>query len=379
LPVPRLACLVGIMAVVFAPTTSAGLYRLGQRFGVALDAGSLGKSLADYPYRQLGAFSWYLDGQPHGLGTSIPPIPHEIHNVDYVPVVGGHGRDGPPGPGHVQRLIGTRADMYPHGTVWQIGNEPGVDCYLRPPRLIAHDPFDYTAYARAFHDWHAQITDADPSYRVMLGAVIPGGEIDFNYDNSRRLGSLFAAYYDLFSQPMPIDVFNLRLYVGKDAATLETFKSAVVGFRTWMDAIPLAPAGTVSYRDSELWLTAYGLAGPDVGPELPGKMMTCWTDWLCGYADPDITDDEIGMERDGDRLVQRWAWFALDDPGQNFHDTRLFRSDGTITPLGLQYQSYLEHIPEPTTITILLAGLFTMAVRARPRRFCLVWKWPGRK
>ncbi|NIN69719.1 MAG: hypothetical protein GTO63_34555, partial [Anaerolineae bacterium] len=51
------------------------------------------------------------------------------------------------------------------------------------------------------------------------------------------------------------------------------------------------------------------------------------------------TDQALGYPADGNRLVQRWAWYSLSDT--NYPTGNLFDPDtGLITPLGLAYGSY---------------------------------------
>jgi hypothetical protein len=55
------------------------------------------------------------------------------------------------------------------------------------------------------------------------------------------------------------------------------------------------------------------------------------------------TDDEIGYPADGNRLVQRWAWYSLNDKRFEGYTTfsHLFDPyDKQISPLGLDFEAY---------------------------------------
>lgn len=58
------------------------------------------------------------------------------------------------------------------------------------------------------------------------------------------------------------------------------------------------------------------------------------------------TDDRIGYPADGNRLVQRWSWYSLNDyvynpeTGIAFNGSLFDHDTREITPLGLDYAAY---------------------------------------
>lgn len=354
-------------------TAWGGLYTLNERFGVAFYFSATGKAISDYDYQSLGPIGWYVDGESDYAGYAGITVGPGGNTIERITVVAGAGSPGPPGLGSAQAIVDAHPDWYPPGSAWMIGNELGNDSFGSgspqggPAGLLAHE------YARVFHEWQVQIKQIDPTYRVMLGTIAPNSQGSSSWNTVRYLRKLFFAYHNLYGEPMPVDVFNLRLYLKGQTLSLEAFKSAVGQIRSWMAEPNLPFDSSLSYRNTELWLTGYGPADSDVNSELALNMMTKWTDWLGGYADTDIFDEQTGMGQDDWRLVQRWAWFPLDDPNERFAETRLFFDENTLGLVGMQYADYLARtIPEPSVILTLLTGsIFLLNLRAGSRRQAL--------
>ena len=170
------------------------------------------------------------------------------------------------------------------------------------------------------------------------------------------LKQLFKEYYTLFNEPMPVDIFNLRLYFSAQSVDLDTFKSEVIDFRNWISDVQLGRGVSYNYNNSELWLTGYGLADQSATAALAGQAMQEWTDWLSGYSDQDIFNQQLGPADDDYRLVQRWSWMPFDDQRDMFSATRLFSDQETLTPLGVKYSEYTLHTPEPASMFVFLTA-----------------------
>jgi len=336
----------------------AGLYDLNERFGVVSEFSSTGRDISQYEYDQLGQFGWYVDGEADYPGCPGPVVGPAGEIIERIAVVGGAGSHGPPDDGAAEAIFNAHPDWYPPGSVWMVGNELGNDSYTQTPYRVDPRSFLVSQYARSFHEWRRQIRGLDPDYRLMFGVVVPGSETGLGWDTRPFLTGLFRRYHAIYGEPLPVDVFNLRLYFGADALNVDALKSAVIGFRRWMSEVELTPNLNLDYSDSELWLTGYGLADPAISGEQARSTLREWTDWLCGYSTDDVFDSELGLAEDDFRLVQRWAWFALDDSRPLFGSTLLFDQQGKITPLGLEYASYLQsYVPEPASVIYLVTAI----------------------
>ena len=345
-------------AIMAAPSTAAP-HELSQRFGVVFDSQRVQRSLADYDHRSLGGFGWCLDGLADSPGPLLGAVDQPIQ---YIPTVGRNAT--PPAPNAVRDLIQAHPELYPPGTVWMIGHELGRDGYTSVPGQAAQ-PFDHEAYATSFNAWATQIRNADPTFRIMLGAMIPGDDTGFVHDNTASLSNLFTTYYSKYQTEMPVDVFNLRLLFDRQHASLACLKSQIVEFRSWMRKVQYARFESTDYRGSELWLNGYGVfETPSFTPQSVAFLQGA-TDWLCGDGAADFRDAANGLPADDYRLVQRWAWFALDDTRPEFADTRLLMPDGTLSPLGEAYAAYLPHLPEPASLLLLTALTALAGIRRR--------------
>lgn len=368
--IARTVALATVIMLISATSGTGALYSQNERFGVAFDQAAVNGTIASYDYSRLGRFGWYIDGTSDYPGC---PGPLETLNgsvIERITVVGAAGVDTPPPSGSAAAIRQAHPDWYPSGSVWMIGNEIGYDCYTRTPYTADVTNFLVRQYAQTYHQWYDQIKQLDPSYRVMLGAIVPGQDTGLRIDTTEFLARLFRTYYDLYSEAMPVDVFNLRPYFAGQGMNVARLKAAVTRFRQNISNVQLAPGVTVDYSDSELWLTAYGVADEAATSEQTCQMLTECTDWLCGRAGDDIFNNQIGLATDDGRLVQRWAWFTLDGNQAAFRSTRLFNDHTQITSVGLQYAEYCSPAaPEPTSVIILAAAiLLAVPVRTTRRR-----------
>jgi len=255
-------------------------------------------------------------------------------------------------------------DNHP-GTTWLIGNEP--DCKYQDNRLPEE-------YAHDYHDLYTFIKDRDPTAQVAAGASC----------NRRRSAWLtwtvcLPKYQQDYTQPMPVDVWaihNALLNERKDqwgsdippgmelSATLAltrtvqdndnviTFTEQIWAFRQWM-----ADRG---YRDRPLIITEYGILEPvEYGftAERVNAFMSATFDLMATMTDP-----QLGYPDDGNRLVQRWAWYSLDDQmwiSQTLigFNGNLFDPETTqITVFGEHFATHTSSFPPLSTWTWYSAG-----------------------
>jgi len=81
------------------------------------------------------------------------------------------------------------------------------------------------------------------------------------------------------------------------------------------------------------------------------------------------TDDDLGYPADGNRLVQRWAWYSLNDDdfeGSPSHH-HLFDPGGAITPLGIDYGNYVSLSIDPISTCVTLTCTRTVEIKAEAR------------
>src|SRR3990172_1012633 len=238
------------------------------------------------------------------------------------------------------------------GSVWIIGNEPD--------RVYYQDESLPDMYATIYHDAYTFIKGIDPTARVAIGAVIQPTPVRLQY-----LDMILDAYRSQYGISMPIDVWNVHLYIlqetvyswgasippGVNVTTgmlytipqhvdINVFTSLIADMRTWMKER--------GYRNTPLIITEYGvLFAADV---LAGYGFT-QTD-LDNFVRDVVnhmntaTDANIGYPADNYRLVQQAAMYSLDDDSSDGSGgfrwgSFLFRSTWpyTITAAGLNYQS----------------------------------------
>ena len=227
------------------------------------------------------------------------------------------------------------------GSLWLIGNEPDV---------IWQDNTAPADYARAYHEAYSLLKGTDPTCEVAIGGVSQVTPLRLQY-----LDMIIEAYQDLYGQMIPVDVWNVhnfilreereswgvgippgisddqgRLYEIHDHDDIETFREQIVAFRRWMKVH--------GEREKPLIVSEYGILMPaDYGfpYEKVKKFMYASFDYFLT-----ATDNSLGYAADGNRLVQRWAWYSLSDTV--YSTGNLFDPEtGHITPLGLAYASYV--------------------------------------
>jgi hypothetical protein len=317
-----------------------------ERFGVGL-AGSVDEIL-QYDLAALGA-EWYLN-----WGAAMdPPHPNGVAFAQTIRL-----SQGAPvlSEGQVRALV--RANP---GALWLIGNEP--DC-------VWMDNTTPEAYAEAYHALYQWIKSEDPWAQVAFGGMVQATPLRMLY-----LDRVWEAYLDRYGEPMPVDVWAVHGFILREAPTgwgagippgleayaglgmdyeirdhddIGIFAEQIVRFRRWM-----ADHGQ---RDKPLLVPEYGILmwsdiidedGEDFSDDRVIDFMYATFDYFRTAADPDI-----GYPADGNRLVQAWAWYSLDDNtyrdgqvvGEGYNGD-LFTGDGTktLTALGQAYADYVRN------------------------------------
>lgn len=226
------------------------------------------------------------------------------------------------------------------GRLWLVGNEPDVIWQVNATP---------EQYAHLYHDVYEAIKTADPTSQVAIGGISQVTPLRLRY-----LEEAMAAYANAYGQPMPVDVWNIHLailreergtwgvdippgmpddtgilYEIEDNGDIEILKSQVMAFRRWM-----ADQGL---RDRPLIVTEFSiLMPPEYGFPLERvrAFMIAAFEFLMT-----ATDGDVGYPPDGNRLVQRWAWYSVADSA--YSTGNLFDPDtGQITALGETFAAY---------------------------------------
>jgi len=293
------------------------------RFGV-----TVGGNVTAYDVESLNV-GWYLN-----WGTAVsPPQPGGAEYVQLVHLEQvGQSFVFHPTTGTLYAVI----DANP-GVIWLIGNEQD--------RRVWQDDLEPEVYARAYHHLYGLIKGRDPSAQIAIGGVVQPTPLRFQY-----LDLVWDAYWQTYETTMPVDVWNIHSFILREISPshpqlyqpgyeywgagiprgdvfddvvegilykvsqqddLTIFRQRIIDFRRWM-----AEKGE---RDKPLIVTEYGVLFPEdysdengrpLSAERVGTFMQGTFDFFRTYTDP-----SIGYPADGNRLVQRWAWFSVDaDP-----------------------------------------------------------------
>ena len=245
------------------------------------------------------------------------------------------------------------------GAVWIVGNE--VD------RIFWQDDLMPDVYAIAYHDAYQFIKQMDPTAKVAVSGLVLVSPGRLQY-----LDLVLDAYRQRYGAPMPVDVWTFHAYIfpernedydhaeggrpvfasiangtDRNLALLnplwvrpleerlalcerddyvcvhehdsaDIFMQQVVAMRTWMKAR--------GYQNTPLQLTEWSLLHP-YNVDASGACTTVIDERGNCFTPPRVTqfmertvqylesaiDPNLGFPLDGNRLVQQWAWFALDD------------------------------------------------------------------
>ncbi len=233
------------------------------------------------------------------------------------------------------------------GSMWFIGNEPDCtwpDCDNRLPE----------EYAVIYHEFYNYIKARDPSARIANGAIVEGTPMRLEY-----LDRVWSAYQTYYGAAMPVDVWNMHnqiareqwgdwgagvppgfplttpgaLYLFEQNDSIEIFIQHIRNMRTWMK--------NHGQQNKPLVISEYGvLFTEDKGftVDRVNEFMTNTFRYLL-YA----TDASLGYAADGNRLVQRWIWFSINEPPTKWNgalfDYTVHAYPGVITRYGQNYQS----------------------------------------
>lgn len=292
------------------------------------------KQLTDYAVKSLGA-GWYIDYQQ-------TETPARMANMDYAQMI----RPWQKSPILKQKL-GTIVAAN-RGALWFVGNEPDNKHQDR------QTPSEYAIF---YHDAYDFLKEHDSASRVAIAAISTVTPLRLRY-----LNMVLQAYQAHYGKPLPVDVWTMhdyilpetedwgagippglaqfagegRTYTMADHDNLTLFKVQVRTMRQWMAAH--------GYRDKPLIVSEFGiLLAPVYGYNQERVRNFMWVsfDFLLRTTDP-----TLGYRADGNRLVQQFAWFSLNDyaydakTGRGLNGNLFDHDSGQITPLGRDFIAY---------------------------------------
>lgn len=257
------------------------------------------------------------------------------------------------------------------GELWLVGNE--VD------RVYIQDDVMPDVYAKAYHDVYHFIKQRDPSAQIAIS-----GLVEVTPGRLQYLDLVWQSYLDRYGVPMPVDVWNMHVYIlpekkadgspsraaianGTDPAlailesdltpnqchlanvycyaehdNMNIFAGQVIAMRQWMKAhgqqnkplilsefsllYPYLPENGGCYLQDE--------NGNCFTPERVSQFMVNAFNYLETAVDPNL-----GYPMDDNRLVQSWLWYAVNELVEG-SSNRLVETDYSgLTLMGTTYQN----------------------------------------
>lgn len=336
-----------------APAQSGPLYSIEQRFGVGV-ARQYGE-ITGYDLAALH-IGWYMD-------WSYRVSPPRPAGIEYAQLVTTRPSAFPPDWAGLAAAV--RANP---GATWFIGNEPDAS-----PGVMDSQPPE--SYAAAYQAIYTFIKNEDPTARVGPGGVIAPTPLRLRY-----LDMVLAAHQAQFGSLLPADFWAThvqilrerrddwgagipqgisdnegRLYSIQDNGDPAIFEQLIWEQRTWMAARGLG--------DKELIISEYGVLMPSlylcycydyaVGDAIVTTFMKRSFDFLLSARHADL-----GYAPDGNRLVQRWSWYSLNEKpydlppyGEGYNgplfDFRYPEYPGVLTIFGQAFKDYTSRLFPP--------------------------------
>ncbi|MBV7329712.1 hypothetical protein KFU94_15990 [Chloroflexi bacterium TSY] len=142
--------------------------------------------------------------------------------------------------------------------------------------------------------------------------------------------------------PRGVDATDgLRIEI-REHSDIEHFKRQIVRFREWMVAN--------GYTNTPVSLSEYGIllpdwfrgSGADFSPEAVNRFMSATFDYMLT-----TTDSKLGYAPDGDRLIQEFSWYSVNDDYNNGgqYNGNLFNArTRLLSPMGENYAAYTANL-----------------------------------
>lgn len=338
---------------------------------------------------------WYLDFGAHS--TSGPD------GVEFVQVirVKQNKEDGNYLPGYsvnpslTEEGLGTLVAAHP-GALWIIGNEPDRGPDPGGTSRVQDDTYPQV-YAIAYGDVYQFIKQRDPTAQIAVA-----GLVEVTPGRLQYLDKVWEAYRENFGVSMPVDVWNMHIYILPEAThdgqpngvanialgtdpslamrssdpenpdlakakcgdpendiycwadhdNLDIFADQVVKMRTWMKQH--------GQQNKPLILSEYSILYPFEDYDDPVNPSHCFLQDEYGgcftaarvssfmtrtfnYLETAV-DEDLGYPVDDYRLVQQWLWFSIRYDGAGYV-SNLLDGDCNLTQVGQTFQDYVTTLP----------------------------------
>jgi virginiamycin B lyase len=254
-------------------------------------------------------------------------------------------------------ILGPLVDDNP-GAIWLISNEPDS---------IYQDSLLPEEYARIYQQLYAFIKNRDQTSQIAAGGIVQPTPLRLQY-----LDRVLTAYQSRYLQPMPVDLWHIHTAVLNEVScdydpdncwgaeippgiespfgavrsvddndNMAMFRDQIWAFRQWM-----ADRGYAGYP---LIVTEYGILMPVMLGFDEARVNSFMSATFDFYRT--ATDQDLGDPTDGYRLVQRWAWYSLDDypwnpiTGVGFNGNLFNPDTELITGHGRHYATETDSLP----------------------------------
>lgn len=294
------------------------------------------------------------------------------------------------------------------GALWLVGNEPdrgpnpGGNCTNR----VQDDTFP-EVYAEAYHDIYQFIKQLDPTAQIGIA-----GLVEITPGRLQYLDKVWQAYLQKFSAPMPVDVWNMHLYIlpevdlegtpngianialgtdptlgmresggQKERCTnprdnvycfaehddMDIFIDQIVKMRSWMKEH--------GQQNKPLIISEYSILYPFEDYDDPINPTKCFLQDEFGKCFTPVrvsnfmtrtfryletaADPALGYPLDNYRLVQQWLWFSMYFEGAGSASNLLGRDLTSLTQVGHTFANFVSSV---TTYANLFPGEVTYPV-----------------
>jgi len=258
------------------------------------------------------------------------------------------------------------------GSTWLIGNEP--DC-------IWQDNTTPDQYAQVYHELYTFLKETDPSCQVAIGGIVQPTPLRLQW-----LDMVLAAYESRYGEKIPVDIWNThnfilqefkgswgaeippgvnaiqgQLYGVQDHDNMTYFKQHIVDFRRWMK--------NKGEQNKPLIISEYGILMPcdwyGFCDNRVKNFMLATFNYFMGAESVNLS---LGYPADGYRMVQRWAWYSLNDDyfeATDTHSNLFTPSTRTITVVGQAYGNYTASL-STTPYVDLMPTVFSTVPSSQP-------------
>lgn len=268
------------------------------------------------------------------------------------------------------------------GALWLVGNE--VDRGPDPGELTGGQDHTFPdVYATAYNEVYNFITQRDPSARVAIS-----GLVEVTPGRLQYLDKVWEAYKTQFGQTMPVDVWNMHLYIlpeteadgtpngianvalGTDPALgirydptqctsgdvycfyehddLTIFAEQIIAMRTWMKSHGQQNKPLIISEYSQLYPVKYSDGAPffdENGEQFLPPRVSSFMLGTFDYMNNQAQDPNLGYSLDNDRLVQQWLWFSTYSSAAGSASNLLDNNLSNLTQVGQAFQSYVLNEP----------------------------------